>query len=77
MTRATDSTQNPNFKFFNLNDCGPDVTRLANIRVKVWAKLENMADYQYLVDLNVNLPSLQFIGKTVCWSTYFVESDCS
>lgn len=33
--------------------------------VKFWAKAETMEDYQFLVELSLNLRSLQYIGKSV------------
>lgn len=56
---------NPSFRFFDLNIYGPSVTRLEELTVKYWAKTENMGTYTLLVDLQVCLRSLQFIGKTV------------
>ena len=57
---------NPSFRFFDLNIYGPSVTRLEELTVKYWAKTENIGTYILLVDLQVCLRSLHFIGKTVC-----------
>ncbi|KAH9866276.1 hypothetical protein J1614_008842 [Plenodomus biglobosus] len=56
---------NPNFKFFDLGACGPAVTRLDQLTVRVWAKSDTMTEWQYLMDYTVCFRSLQFIGKTL------------
>jgi UV radiation resistance-associated gene protein len=56
---------NPSFRFFDLNALGPLVTRLDEVTVKFWAKTEKSTEYTLLVELQVNLRSLQFIGKSL------------
>ena len=65
ISEVVDRAMNPNFRFFDLGSCGPGVTRLDTLGVKVWARNENMQDWQYLVEFNVQLRMLQFIGKTL------------
>jgi hypothetical protein len=56
---------NPDFRFFNLGECGPSISRLENLIVKVWAKNDTMDDYKFLIEMDLSLRSLQFIGKTM------------
>ncbi len=63
---VTEHGQNPNFRFFDLNCYGSAITRQSELTIKVWAKSGNMSKYQYLVELTLNLESLQYIGKGVC-----------
>jgi hypothetical protein len=65
VSEVADKATNPNFRFFDLGPCGPGVTRLDSITVKVWAKSGTMSAWQYLLDYTVHLTSLQFIGKTL------------
>lgn len=58
-------TMNPNFRFFDLGPCGPGVTRRDAMTVKVWARNEHMANWQYVIEFNVQLRALQFIGKSL------------
>lgn len=55
--------QNPNFQSFDLSKCGPKISRVGQVTVKIWA---NTCDhFQLLVELDIGLASLQFIGKSV------------
>jgi hypothetical protein len=65
ISEVAEKAMNPNFKFFDLGPCGPGVTRLDKLTVRVWAKSESMGTWQYLMDYTVHLRSLQFIGKTL------------
>lgn len=56
---------NPSFRFFDLNIYGPLVTRQDELTIKYWAQTEKMEEFLLLIELRVNLRSLQFIGKTV------------
>jgi hypothetical protein len=65
VSEVAERAMNPNFRFFDLLSCGPSVTRLDKLTVKVWAKSEVSQQWQYLVDFTVQLRSLQFIGKAL------------
>jgi hypothetical protein len=65
VSEVIEKTMNPDFRFFDLDEAGPSVSRLEDLTVKVWAKREGARDYQYLVEMQLNLRSLQFIGKTI------------
>lgn len=65
VSEVAEKAMNPNFKFFDLAPCGPGVTRLDKVTVRVWAKNETMQGWQYLLDYTVQFRSLQFIGKTL------------
>ena len=58
-------SMNPSFRFFDLNTYGPLVTRQDELIIKFWAKTENAQEYIHLIELDVHLGSLQFIGKSV------------
>jgi hypothetical protein len=65
ISEVAEKAMNPNFKFFDLSPCGPPVTRLDKLTVRVWAKSDTMTDWRFLIDYTVHLGSLQFIGKTL------------
>lgn len=65
ISEVAEKAMNPNFEFFDLAPCGPGVTRLDKLTVRVWAKSESMDTWQFLMDYTLHLRSLQFIGKTL------------
>lgn len=65
VSEVIEKAMNPSFRFFDLNVYGPAVTRLDELTVKYWAKTDNMDQYVLLVELQLSLRSLQFIGKLV------------
>lgn len=66
VSETVERAMNPDFRFFDLHEWGPLVTRVDEVTVKFWAKTEPMNDYQLLIELDLHLGSLQFIGKSVC-----------
>ncbi len=65
VSEVIEKAMNASFRFFDLNVYGPVVTRLDELTVKYWAKTENMDQYVLLIELQLCLRSLQFIGKSV------------
>ena len=65
VSEVIESALNPSFRFFDLNVYGPWITRRDELTVKYWAKTRNSADFLLLIEMQVNLRSLQFVGKTV------------
>lgn len=65
ISEVMENVINADFRFFDLKDCGPFVTRLTDLTIKLWAKSDGMVAWQYLLEMNINLRSLQFIGKSM------------
>ena len=65
VSEVVEKAMNASFRFFDLNVYGPAVTRLDELTLKYWAKTEDMDQYILLVELQLCLRSLQFIGKFV------------
>ncbi|KAI5291596.1 hypothetical protein KEM54_003189 [Ascosphaera aggregata] len=65
ISEVIEHAMNPDFRFFDLNRCGPLVSRLDQVTVKVWAKSGIMADYILLAENTVYLRSLQYLGKSL------------
>ena len=74
ISEVVEKAMNPSFRFFDLNDSGPFVTRQDELVIKFWARTENLEDYISLLELQLHLSSLQFIGKTVCICAYSLLS---
>ncbi|KAF2502298.1 hypothetical protein BU16DRAFT_474476 [Lophium mytilinum] len=67
---------NPNFRFFDLESCGPAVTRLDWLTVKVWARNEYMKGWQYLLEYTAHFRALQFIGRTLETFNHALPPNC-
>ena len=65
MSEVVEKAMNPSFRFFDLNAHGPLVTRRDEVTIKFWARTDNMEDYILLIELQLHLRSLQFVGKAV------------
>ncbi|KAI9840886.1 MAG: hypothetical protein M1838_003862 [Thelocarpon superellum] len=65
ISEVAPKAMNPNFQFFHLGLCGPKIARVDEVVVKVWAKNEGMKEFQFLLELQLSLRSLQFIGKSL------------
>ncbi|KAI9878209.1 MAG: hypothetical protein M1830_001553 [Pleopsidium flavum] len=76
VSETVEKAMNPNFRFFDLNASGPLASRLDEVTVKFWAKSESMKDYRLLIELDLHLRSLQFIGKSVENFHHPLPSNC-
>jgi len=65
ISEMAEKSTNPTFRFFDLNTNGPPVARANEIKLKLWAKTEQIGNYVPLVELEICLRSLQFIGKSL------------
>lgn len=65
ISEAMEKCMNPSFAFFDLDALGPSVARSDSCTVRVWARAAGHPDYSVLVEMRVNLRSLQFIGKSL------------
>ncbi|KAM5445431.1 hypothetical protein MaudCBS49596_007490 [Microsporum audouinii] len=65
ISELVENAMNPSFKNFDLNICGPVVSRLDDATVKLWARTSHMPEYFLLLELRVKFKSLQYIGKTL------------
>lgn len=66
ISEVVENATNPSFRAFDLNMCGPSVSRLDQLTLKLWMKPTTAgAEYVLLVELQVHLQSLQFLGKSL------------
>jgi hypothetical protein len=65
ISEIVEKAVNPNFRTFDLNACGPAVSRQSEATLKFWSKTANMPEYILLLEIHVNLGSLQYIGKSL------------
>ncbi|RFU29470.1 hypothetical protein B7463_g6880, partial [Scytalidium lignicola] len=59
ISEVVNKAMNATFRFFDLNDFAPAVTRLDTFTIRVWVKRN---DFIPLIEEKVNLQALQFIG---------------
>ncbi|KAK6533544.1 hypothetical protein TWF694_002482 [Orbilia ellipsospora] len=56
---------NPTFQSFELEECGPAITRLDSLTLRVWSRKDENADFGLFMELNLGLSYLQFIGRNL------------
>lgn len=57
---------NPTFRHVDLSPCGPGITRLHHLTVRVWVKSAKMERWRQLLELSLSLTSLHYLAKNVC-----------
>ena len=68
VSETVEKTMNPTFRHVDLSACGPGITRLESVTVRVWVKSAKTAStWKSLLELELDLRSLQFLGKSVCY----------
>ena len=65
ISEVVPKAMNPNFRFFDLDACGPSVTRLDQLTVRIWARNGGATKWQFLLEGTIHLRALHFIGKTL------------
>jgi len=60
ISEVVEKAMNPTFRFFDLSEMGPATSRLDTMTIRIWVKRE---DFVPLIEEEVNLQSLQFIGR--------------
>lgn len=65
ISEIVENATNPSFRSFDLEMCGPLVSRLDQLTLRLWAKPTAVAEYVLLVELQLQLQSLQFLGKSL------------
>ncbi|KAF7589264.1 hypothetical protein BBP40_004522 [Aspergillus hancockii] len=65
VSEVVHNATNPSFRSFDLNMCGPLVSRSDELTLKLWTKTVAMEEYELLVELQLHLQSLQFLGKSL------------
>ncbi len=63
VSEIMDKSMNPSFRFFDLDALGPQVGRTTSMRLRLWAKNDTMVEFLMLIDIKLDLESLQFVGK--------------
>ncbi|KAL2817720.1 UV radiation resistance protein and autophagy-related subunit 14-domain-containing protein [Aspergillus cavernicola] len=65
VSEIVEDAMNPSFRAFNLDICGPLVSRMDQLTLKLWVKTATVDDYVVLVELQLHLQSLQFLGRSL------------
>lgn len=64
-SEVMERSMNPSFAFFDLDALEPEIARADACALRVWAKGSDSDDWAVLVEINLNLRSLHFVGKTL------------
>ena len=56
---------NPTFRHIDWSACGPGVTRLGHLTLHFWVKSAKVPSWRQLIEIQLNLTSLQYLGKSV------------
>lgn len=59
---------NPTFRRVDWSHCGPGVTRSSQVAVHVWVRGGKVDEWQKLLQLDLHLTGLQYVGKSVSMS---------
>lgn len=65
--------QNPTFKSFYLLDCGPAISWLDSVTIRIWVNTTEGEKFKLLLDFEVALAALQFIGTQVSHISIFLN----
>ncbi|RMZ92478.1 hypothetical protein DV736_g293, partial [Chaetothyriales sp. CBS 134916] len=65
VSEVMEKSINPSFAFFDLEHTEPAVTRGDDCIVRVWAREGAVDDWLLLLEVDVNLRSLQFVGRNL------------
>ncbi|KAJ9604203.1 hypothetical protein H2200_011037 [Cladophialophora chaetospira] len=65
ISEVIERSMNPSFAFFDLESIGPQISRSDECTIRVWAKPSKSEKYCLLVELEMNLRSLQFVGRSL------------
>lgn len=65
VSEVIERSMNPSFAFFDLDNSGPQISRSDACTIRLWARASKTEDYCLLVELDLNLRSLQFIGRNL------------
>ncbi|TKA68478.1 hypothetical protein B0A55_08940 [Friedmanniomyces simplex] len=58
-------TMNPTFRHIDWSACGPGVTRLGQLTIRIWVKSAKVRSWRQLLELQLTLTSLQYLGKSL------------
>ncbi|ETI21702.1 hypothetical protein G647_08049 [Cladophialophora carrionii CBS 160.54] len=65
ISEVIEKSMNPSFAFFDLDNTGAQISRSDECAVRVWARPSKTESYCLLVELELNLRSLQFVGRSL------------
>lgn len=65
ISETIENTMNPDFKYFDLRDQDPSITRSSEFQINLWAKPEISDEPMHLGMMSGNLRSLHWVCKTL------------
>ena len=65
VSEQIEGAMNPVFRAFDLDNTSPDIARKSRLQLRLWAKPSDSSTYTLLVEIDVSLRSLQYVGKSL------------
>ena len=66
VSEVIEKTMNPTFRNMDFACCGPGITRLENVSVKIWVRsVKAGGQWRLLLEQETGLRGLVFVGKSV------------
>lgn len=65
ISEVVENAMNPTFSLFDLDVSASRVMRSDTFKLVVWSNNESSDDYRMLIELHVNMRSLQFVGRSL------------
>ncbi len=65
ISETVERTMNPMFRHVDFASCGPGITRLEQVTVRVWVHGARMERWRQLLEVEVDLRTMQYLGKSV------------
>jgi len=65
VSETVDRTMNPTFRQIDNSACGPAITRLNHLILKVWIKSAKMEQWRQHLEMSLSMRNLQYLGKSL------------
>lgn len=65
VSETVERTMNPTFRHVDWSACGPGITRMEHLTLRFWARSKKFGQWRQLLELALDLRSLQYLGRSV------------
>jgi hypothetical protein len=73
VSETVEKTMNPTFRRIDFEACGPGIMRSKRLMLRAWVKSMRMQGWRQLLEFDVELGGLQYLGKSACLSSVHVR----
>nr|POE98922.1 uv radiation resistance-associated gene protein [Quercus suber] len=74
VSETVERTMNPTFRHVDLSACGPGITRLDRLTLRVWINGVRFAKWRQLLELSIDLPRLHYLAKSVSYRVRSIKT---